>query len=256
MIFLKEMSSGYGGGKKQLYVSSLCLEKGAITAIVGNNGSGKSTLLRTLCGFLPYAGSIRLEDRELSSLAPRERARRIAYLPQLLPQAAMKVSVLVAHGRYARGSFAYAPGEADRKAIREAMEMTDVVGLAERRVDTLSGGERARAYLAMVIAQESDYLLLDEPASDMDISHQLLLGQIFRRLTSQGKGIIVSSHDLPMSFSTSDRIWLMAQGRVVAAGSPEEMAAQGELLKKTIGAVLAPTRDDLALYRYMLAKGG
>ena len=134
------------------------------------------------------------------------------------------------------------------------MELTDIAPLANRIVETLSGGEMARAYLAMVIAQESDYLLLDEPASDMDIPHQLMLAEILRKLAADGRGIIISSHDLPMSFTVSDSICLMKDGRAAAAGTPDELAARPALLREITGASLTASGQPDSLYRYQLSR--
>ena len=253
MIRLANVKSGYEGND-WLSVDTLAFERGQLTTIVGKNGSGESSLLRTVCSLLPYKGSILLDEAELSTLKHRERAKKVAYLPQLFPAAPLRVSALVSHGRFARAPYAHAPGEQDQKAVLNAMELAEVSSLADRRVDTLSGGERALVYLAMIIAQDSDYMLLDEPASDMDISHQQLLNDIFRKLTARGKGIIVSSHDLPLSFSVSDRICLMSGGIIKAVCTPEELILETSLLRKCVGATLAPTHDPDALYKYMLAK--
>ena len=253
MILLENVSAGYAGSS-YLHIGRLELMPGRITTIAGRNGSGKSTLLKTICALLPAAGRITVDGADLRTYSHNERARKIAYLPQSLQPVQMKVSSLAAHGRYSRTSFSRPTDSGDKAAVQHAMELTDIASLADRSVETLSGGEMARAYLAMVIAQESDYLLLDEPASDMDIPHQLLLADILRKLADEGRGIIISSHDLPLSFTISDAVCLMKDGRIAAAGTPKELAAEPSLLREITGASLTAAVQPDSLYRYQLSR--
>ena len=134
------------------------------------------------------------------------------------------------------------------------MKPADVIRLADRMVDTLSGGERARAYLAMVIAQETNYLLLDEPASDMDVPHQQLLGEVLEQLARESQGIVVSSHDLPWAFSVSSVICLLDGGQAAASGTPDMLAQRADLLEQIIGVPLVPAANHAALYRFALGR--
>lgn len=253
MILLENVTAGHAGSP-YLHVDRLELLPGRITTIAGKNGSGKSTLLKTVCALLPSAGRITVDGTDLRAYSHHARARKIAYLPQSLPPVQMKVSSLVLHGRYSRTSFSR-PGDAgDREAVHHAMERMDLAHLADRSVETLSGGERTRAYLAMVIAQESDYLLLDEPASDMDIPHQQLLSDDLRKLADEGRGIIISSHDLPLSFTVSDIVCLMKNGHIGAAGTPEELAGKPDLMREITGACLIPSGQAESLYKYQLSR--
>lgn len=253
MLELRDLKAGYGS-RTVLQIETLDFCPGQITTILGRNGCGKSTLLRAIRGMIPCRGTVRLGGEDLRKLEPRERAKRVAYLPQSLMVPEMDVYTLAAHGRFCRKRFSGRLGEEDRAAVRRAMEETDVWHLRERKLRQLSGGERQRAYLAMVIAQDAPFLLLDEPEASMDIAHQIELAERFRALADRGKGLIVSSHDLPMSFARSDRIVLLAEGRVFAEGSPQKLAGQTELIRRVMGASLTQEGSGEGLFPYVIAK--
>ena len=122
----------------------------------------------------------------------------------------------------------------------------------QKKVSDLSGGERTLSYLAMVIAQKSRYMLLDEPLSDIDIPHKLHICKILENLKKSGTGILIASHDIPMSFSISDRICVLDGGEIVVCGTPSEVAAQDEMMKKTLGACVRANGDGDMLYKYSL----
>ena len=253
MLELRKFKAGYGA-KSLLALDALELAPGRITTVLGRNGSGKSTLLRAIVGIVPYEGVVKLDGVELRTLSRPERARRIAYLPQTLPVPELDLYTLVSHGRFSRLGFSRRLGERDRTAIRSAMEAADVWPLRHRRAGDISGGERQRAYLAMVIAQDADFLLLDEPEASMDVAHQLKLAELFRELAARGKGIVVSSHDLPLSFAVSNRIVLLAEGGTAAEGTPEELIGMQEVMRRAMGASLVPARNGGGLFPYVIAK--
>lgn len=203
---------------------SLSLYAHRVTGLIGHNGSGKSTLIKMLAGQLrPSQGAIRFGGRPLDDWPIREFARKLAYLPQTPPLAAgMLVRELVAFGRYpwrgALGRF----GAADRRKVADAMIATDVGQFADQPVDTLSGGERQRVWLAMLIAQDSECLLLDEPISALDVSHQVEVLSLVRRLACErGLGVVVVLHDVNMAARYCDELVALRGGRLVAQGTPE-----------------------------------
>ena len=251
MLELRELRTGYGG-KTALELERLAFPLGMVTGVLGRNGSGKSTLLRTLAGIQPWEGEITVDGISLRALSRRQRARRIAYLPQALPTPELRVETLVAHGRYARLGLSKTLGETDRARIRDALELTELWPLRERPLRTLSGGERQRAFLAMVLAQDGDYLLLDEPGAALDISHREALGALLRRVAASGKGVVVSSHDLSLSFALSDRLILLRQGRLEAEGSPRELVREREALRRSMGALLVPAENPRSRYPYII----
>lgn len=249
MIELKDFRAGYKGVEK-IRVDELRIEPGRILGLLGRNGSGKSTFLKALVGIIPYGGHAILDKTETSSMTHRERARRIAYLPQQLSPVSMSVGTLVAHGRFARMSFSKVMGEKDREAVRHALEMTGLWEERHRSVAELSGGERQRAYLAMVLAQETEYLLLDEPAASLDIAHQIEIMELLKQLSSDGRGIVITSHDLPQSAAYCDRICVIDRGRAALAIPAAELAEKTEMLRETLGVTL--TSAGKGLYPYVL----
>ena len=251
MIELKDFRAGYKGVEK-IRIDDLRIEPGRILGLLGRNGSGKSTFLKALVGIIPYGGHAILDKTETSSMSHRERARRIAYLPQQLAPVSMSVGTLAAHGRFARMSFSKVMGEKDREAVRHALEMTGLWEERHRSVAELSGGERQRAYLAMVLAQETEYLLLDEPAASLDIAHQIEIMELLKQLSSDGRGIVITSHDLPQSAAYCDRICVIDRGRAAPAIPAAELAGKTEMLRETLGVTLTPAGK--GLYPYVLDK--
>ena len=249
MIELKDFRAGYKGVEK-IRVDELRIEPGRILGLLGRNGSGKSTFLKALVGIIPYGGHAILDKTETSSMTHRERARRIAYLPQQLSPVSMSVGTLVAHGRFARMSFSKIMGVKDREAVRHALEMTGLWEERHRSVAELSGGERQRAYLAMVLAQETEYLLLDEPAASLDIAHQIEIMELLKQLSSDGRGIVITSHDLPQSAAYCDRICVIDRGRAAPPMPAAELAEKTEMRRETLVVTLTPAWK--GLYPYVL----
>lgn len=214
---------------------TLSIEVGKVTAVVGPNGAGKSTLLSCLAGLRdPSSGSVMLDDANLSGLRPRDRARRIAFLPQT-PEIAWSVEArtLVALGRI---PFSGARGlsKVDGEAVDRALAAANVQPFEHRLVDTLSGGERARVLIARALAGEPEWLLADEPLTGLDPAHQLDAASLFRRLADDGVGVIVTLHDLSMALRTADRIVVLAEGGILADGAPET-ALTPEMLRRAYG---------------------
>ncbi|MGN0287206.1 MAG: ABC transporter ATP-binding protein [Atopobiaceae bacterium] len=254
MISIRDVSVGYGGSTV-LRVDSLDVRPGEVVALVGRNGCGKSTLLRALVGLLPHEGSILLDGTQVQQLGHRARARVVAYLPQVLRAADLSVEALVAHGRYARiEGITKTLGSDDVRIVEEAMRTADVERLRDRSLVELSGGERQRAYLAMVVAQQARYLLLDEPGTYMDAEHRLELSGLLTSLARSGKGLLVTSHDLPEAFSVADRVCLVSQGRVVACDKPDVLCGQRDVVRAAMGVSVVREDTPGALYPYALAR--
>ena len=206
---------------------SAALEPGRITAICGPNGAGKSSLLEALAGLLrPDTGDVALGSQPLATLQPRERARRIGYLPQHGEIAwDLTVRGLSELGRLPHGDRAAEP-------VERALAALDLQDFGERPVSTLSGGERARALLARVLAGEPGWILADEPLAALDLAHQLALLGHLRRAADGGTGVVLVLHDLALAMNHADRVLVLEVGRVVADGPPEEA-----LSPETIGRV-------------------
>jgi iron complex transport system ATP-binding protein len=226
VIELNCISAGYGR-KIVLQDVSANFEKGKLTGIIGVNGCGKSTLLKTVLGIVPMtSGDVTIDGVPLSGMNRNNIARRIAYLSQGKSTPDMTVEQLVLHGRFPHLSYPRRYTKQDYEIALEAMEQMGITEYAHSPLHTLSGGMRQNAYIAMALAQGTDYVLLDEPTTYLDIGHQLELMKILRKLADSGKGVVTVMHDLPMAFTFSDKIILISNGTVVCDSSPEKVYAQ------------------------------
>lgn len=219
---------------------SLALPAGCLTGIVGPNGCGKSTLLRVIDGVLePAAGEALVEGDALDSLSARERAERIALLPQIHRTPSMTVEALVSCGRYAHMGLFGGLTDQDRLIVAESMRVAGVEHLAHKAARALSGGERQRAFIAMVLAQRARTVLLDEPTTYLDPRAALDVMRLARGLVhEQGMTGAAVIHDLPLALRFCDRIAVMDGGRIVAVGTPAEILDQG-VLEQTFGVTIA-----------------
>lgn len=249
---LRNIRAGYGSGTI-IDIGGYAFKRGRITSIMGNNGSGKSTLLKVMDTQLSYEGSVTVDGAEMTKMSHTERAKMVAYLPQHLSPVAMSVRMLVSHGRFPYKSFGHNLSKEDDRIIDEAMETVEVAGLSHRQVSSLSGGEMSRAYIAMVIAQKSRYILLDEPTSNLDIEHQIRLMEILEELAKRGCGIIMTSHDIPMALTYSKEVLLIENGRIVDDGSPDEISKK-ESLKRVVGVGVERVANSRLLFDYNLIK--
>ena len=253
MIQIKNLRAGYDG-KEILNIPSLTFNDGEITAVVGLNGSGKSTLLKSILGMNRYAGDLLVDGKNLLSSGHKTRAKTLAYLPQVHSSANLDVYTLVCHGRFPYLGFSKVLGQKDRDLVEKALRLTDMWEKREKNLAEISGGERQRAYLAMVIAQDTRMILLDEPATYMDIKHQIEVLDVLSRLAQSGKGIVLTSHDLPQSFSICDKVCLMQEGKIVAQGSGEEVLSDGETVRSVMGVGLKKISDSDSIYQYNLVR--
>ncbi|MCU4748537.1 MULTISPECIES: ABC transporter ATP-binding protein [Streptomyces] len=208
---------------------SLDIPPGRITMIVGPNACGKSTLLRGLARLLtPASGSVLLDGASIHSRPTREVATTLGILPQTpVAPDGITVTDLVGRGRYPHQGWFRRWSEEDERAVAEALEATDVAELADRAVDELSGGQRQRVWIAMALAQGTDLLLLDEPTTYLDITHQVEVLDLLTDLnTSAGTTVVVVLHDLNLACRYADHLVAMRDGRIVAEGPPAEVVTE------------------------------
>lgn len=205
---------------QRLHGVSLQLSQGEVTAICGPNGAGKSSLLSALAGIVPLdQGDVRLDQDLMGRLPLDDRARRVGFLPQQAELAwDLSVETLAGLGRL---PWSLGP-EADRQAIDRAIADMQLEPLRRRPLSRLSGGERARAMLARVLAGEPCWLLADEPLANLDLAHQLALLAHFRKLAGQGLGVVLVLHDLAQAMNHADRVVVLKDGLVLADGPPDQ----------------------------------
>lgn len=208
---------------------NLRLPAGQVTAIVGPNGCGKSTLLAGLARLQkPSGGAVLLDGKAIGSLPTREVARRLALLPQdaSAPEG-LTVAELIRFGRQPHQGLFQQWSENDQRIIESALRAADLVELAERPLESMSGGQRQRAWIAMAIAQDTPLLLLDEPTSALDLGHQIEVFELIRQLAEAGKTIVMVVHDLSSACRYADHLVAMKDGRLLAEGAPSQVVTAG-----------------------------
>lgn len=220
-----ELTVAYDHTRTVVNGVSIEVRRGSFTVILGPNASGKSTVLRALARVLhPASGEVRFDGRAIAEYGSKELARQLGLLPQdaIAPEG-MRVVDLVSRGRHPHHTPLRRWSAEDDEATRRALEATRTSDLAQRRVDELSGGQRQRVWVALLLAQETPVLLLDEPTTFLDISHQYELLDLLRTLNDEGKTIVAVLHDLNQAARYASDLILMQDGQVAGTGSPQEL---------------------------------
>lgn len=221
----QDLTLGYG---EDIIIDDLniAIPKGEITVFIGGNGCGKSTLLRSLARLLkPKGGDVVLDGEDIAKLGTKEVAKKLSVLPQnpVTPEG-LTVTELVKQGRHPYRGFLKQWSKDDENAVNQALEATNMLELKERSVDTLSGGQRQRAWIAMTLAQETDTILLDEPTTYLDMTHQIdVLDLLFELNEKDGRTIVMVLHDLNLACRYAHHIVAIKDKQVYAQGKPEEI---------------------------------
>lgn len=206
---------------------TVCQKEGELLSLIGPNGCGKSTLLKALVGLVPHeSGEVLLDGVCAAQYKRSDRAKKLAYLAQGKRLPEMTVAETVLHGRFPYLGYPARYSANDHAIAARAMVEMGLEALASRAVASLSGGQMQKVYLAMALAQETPYLLLDEPTTYLDVGHQLELMRILRRLANEGRGVLAVLHDLPLALTFSDRVAVMQEGRLVACDTPAALVEQ------------------------------
>lgn len=229
MIEVKDVSFSYDK-EPVLKNVGLALAPGKFYAVVGPNGSGKTTLIRLLSRLsLPDSGQLFLDGKSYAEFERRDFARRLAMLPQSRPVPAISVRELVSHGRFPHLPMSRKLSAEDRRVVERALLEAGAESLARRSVKELSGGERQRAYLAMLLAQDTPYVLLDEPTTYLDVSAQFTVMDMLQKMSRSGKCVAAVLHDLSLALQYCDELILMEKGELRAAAPPKVLADGGLL---------------------------
>jgi iron complex transport system ATP-binding protein len=214
-----------GAGRAALERVSCGVQEARLIAVVGPNGSGKTTLVRAVSGLVPVEqGSVLVQGKPVREWRRGALARVLGVVPQreeiVFP---LRVAETVMLGRYARLGALAAPGQADRDAVHAALQRCDVADLADRPIDSLSGGEWQRVRIARALAQEPRVLVLDEPTASLDVRHEMELFELTRQLVDGGLAGMIITHHLNLAARFADRIVLLSGGAVLAEGTPVEV---------------------------------
>ncbi|HWV21456.1 MAG TPA: ABC transporter ATP-binding protein [Devosia sp.] len=238
------LNVGYGG-TTVLDNVDLAIPTGEITILIGPNGCGKSTLLKAMARILtPARGSVLLDGKDIHRLDTRSVAARLGLLPQgpIAPEG-LTVRELVAQGRFPHQTLLRQWSRADEDAVNGAMDIAGITDFADRSVDTLSGGQRQRCWVAMVLAQETDLILLDEPTTFLDLKVQVDLMDLLAGLAHQrGRTLVIVLHELSLAAAYADYLVMMKAGQVVSAGTPDEIFT-AQRLKDVFGLDAKVLRD-------------
>lgn len=236
----------------------LAIPAGKITVLVGANGCGKSTLLRGLARLLqPKSGKVYLDGKDISKLQSKTVAQKLAMLTQspIAPEG-LTVRDLVAMGRYPYQNWFSQRSKEDEEKIQEALSITTMTELAERALDSLSGGQRQRAWIAMILAQDTDILLLDEPTTYLDLAHQVELLDLLQQLhETKGKTIVMVLHDLNLSCRYADCLVAVQQGKVYGMGTPKQIMTEA-MVREVFGLECRIVPDPIADTPMCIPMGG
>ena len=244
MIGFEQVTARYPGAiASALTDVSLDAAAGRVTAVVGPNGSGKTTLVRALLGRVPLAGGrVLIDGVDLTRLARREIARRVAVVVQREePIFPMRVREYVALGQYPHLGAWAAAAHGEPGAARAAT-IAGIGQLLERMTDTLSGGEWQRARIARALVQGAAGLVMDEPTSFLDVGHEMETFELLEQLAKQGRAVLVVSHQLNLVARFAQHVLLLSEGRVVAAGAPDQVM-QASILESVYDYPLVVARD-------------
>lgn len=222
-LALEALEVSYGA-RPALKACTLELAAGQLVALIGPNGAGKSSLLKAVAGLVAARGEVRWHSRSLSGLEPRVRATTIAYLPQgAVSHWPLPVRELVALGRLPHRRFGGGQRDADREVIASAMRRAGIEAFAERHVDELSGGERARVHLARALAVGAPVLLVDEPVASVDPYHQLKIMNVLEEYAAAGALVVAVMHDLGLAARFATHMALLDDGALAATGTPAQV---------------------------------
>lgn len=211
---------------------NICIERGKVYALIGHNGSGKSTLIKALSAqTLPSSGQIYIDSQPLGKYTRKQIAQNIAYLPQKLPEAqGFCVQELVMLGRHPHQKWLQKANDHDKKMVDWAIDQTDSRTLLDKSVDMLSGGQKTRVWLAMCIAQQTPFLLLDEPLAPLDIVYQVQVLELIQKLAKeQNIGIVLIIHDINLAARYCDEFIALKRGKICHQASVNETMNQAAL---------------------------
>lgn len=231
MIEIKDVT--FKRKERLLFQNLTCtIPSGQLIGLLGPNGTGKSTLLKILTGLLSCDGSVLIDGVEVKNMKQKQLAQQISYMPQSTQlETNFTVEQVVQMGRYPHKSRFSSWTKQDTEKVEEAMQLTGITHLKDRFVPSLSGGERQLVYLAKVITQDTHYILLDEPTSDLDVYHQLKVTSIIHELVIRGKTVVAAIHDINFSARICDQCLLLKDGVIIDFAKSEHSLTKANMAK-------------------------
>lgn len=236
LLHIENLSASYSKKFDVLSKINVTLTKGEIIVVIGENGSGKSTLLKSICGLLAYStGSILLKNKEISDWDKRELAKVLSYVSSSENVNAMiRVEDFVGFGRYPYSNWLAELSEKDKEYIEHALNSCGIAYLKHKMMGHLSDGENQKVYLARAIAQQTPFIILDEPTTHLDIKSSNAIFKLLKNQKSEGRSILFSSHQVEKAMQIADKVWLVDCGNVIET-TPEEFWKKEELKQLVFG---------------------
>lgn len=234
---ISDCSIGYRAGSQTTVIASdieMEIRSGELVSLIGANGCGKSTLIRTLAGLQPaLGGSIQIDGCNLASMDRKMRAQKMSVvLTDNISVPNTTVHDIVALGRFPYTNWYGILSEHDEEIILQSIQTVGLQDFAYRNIDTLSDGERQRVMIAKALAQDSPFILLDEPTAHLDVQNRIEVMNLLKKLTvSSNKAILLSTHELHLALNVSDSVWIMKKGQPLLSGTPRQMMENGEIAK-------------------------
>lgn len=244
MLKIQNLSASYNKDGNVIEDINFIAHEGSINAIIGKNASGKSSLVKCISSSLDYSGNIFLDDKNIKEFTSLQRARKIAVLPQNLPSVALSVSEVAEMGRSPYTPLSGTLSETDGKIVKNALITAGVYDIRNKKISEISGGERQRAYLAMILSQDTDVIVLDEVTSHMDINHESEIMKLLMRLAyEQGKTVIITMHNISLIFKYADYVTVLEGGRQVFSDTSEE-CLKTDIIERTFNVKRKITTDN------------
>ncbi len=223
MIRIDNLSAGYNN-IEILHNISATFEKGSITVIIGPNGSGKSTLLKSILRTTKYfSGSIFIDDENICNMSRRAIASKIAYLSQNKQVPEITAERMILNGRFVHKNYPKIYKEDDIRIVNGIMQKLEIDDIADKMMKELSGGVQQKVYIASVLAQQTDVVLMDEPTSFLDVSYQIKMNKFARMLAEEKKTVIMVTHDIASAMECADKIVLLNNGLIVTSSTSAEI---------------------------------
>ncbi|MEO9482193.1 MAG: ABC transporter ATP-binding protein [Ekhidna sp.] len=231
LLDIRDLEIGYGRDKVLAKNINLCVMPGQLVGLVGQNGVGKSTFIRTICGLQPrLKGQIILSGREISAESPKSLATKISVVLTGRPESLnLSVLDLIALGRHPYSGWLGNLKKEDKEKIEESITQMEINYLVQKRLYELSDGQLQKVMIARALAQDTDLIILDEPTSHLDLKNKIEVLELLKKITSSGRGVLISTHEIQLSAKACDLFWCMDFGKEMLVGEPHSIIQNGSL---------------------------